>query len=270
VTATRKAAGYALDNDEPAAKAMLDALSDTLDRISQPRLIEVLARLPEEAERFWVPGAGNGSMSAWLADYAGPRAVVIASDIKPQHVRPHPQVRTLTHDLVRDPALSGPCHGIYCRCLIPHLHDPEAIVAKLVKVLPSGGALIIEDMGAAGQGQVLRSADPDLPFLYSLYQQGLLGMLTALGNDTSWALRAPLIMEAAGLTGVQTETRALSWRGGEAGCRLPIALSRQKQPELIATGNIDAAGLDQLRLGLADPGTVVLGNTLFSHVGYRP
>jgi Methyltransferase domain len=269
--------GYSLDNDQPGADVSLGHLSASLNSYSQDRLRRVLAKVAWSAgSGAWVPGAGDGSMAGWLADQIALADVVdhnvsgvIATDVKPQHVAEHPRVTVLRHDIAAEPPPATGLRLVYARCLLAHLPDRDRILPDVAKVLGVGGAVVVEEMGSAGPGVLLDCADADLPQLWDRYGQALRVMFDEAGNDGGWALRAAQVMRRAGLD-VHVEAFAQSWRGGTAGCLLPVTLSKQVQPRLLATGLIDAAGLERLRAGLADPQTRLLAPTLYSTVGYLP
>src|SRR3989337_280528 len=89
------------DNDAPAATEQLGLLSEILNR-------ETFSSLGEEVRgghgwRCWDVGAGDGSVSRWLAARVGTSGHVVASDIKPQHVPSHPRIEEIRHDLASDP-----------------------------------------------------------------------------------------------------------------------------------------------------------------------
>src|ERR1041384_429460 len=103
---------YAFNNDKPTAGSLLDALSEILDEFSQVRLTQ--AGVTEGARCLEV-GAGSGSIAAWMADQAGPSGEVIALDIKPQHVRPHPGVTIQRNNVSTDPLPDGEFDVIHAR-----------------------------------------------------------------------------------------------------------------------------------------------------------
>ncbi|HEX6499868.1 MAG TPA: class I SAM-dependent methyltransferase [Micromonosporaceae bacterium] len=256
---------YVLDNDEPTAVAMLDCLSGVLDELTTARLRE--AGVPVGGRCLEI-GAGNGSIAAWLADRVGIAGEVIATDVKPQHVRPHPRVEVLTHDICVDPLPEGQFDVIHARLVLAHLPARREILGRLVQALAPGGALLVEEWGAR-PGAVLAASDPDAAELYTRYQQALLDVFAAWGNDSGWAASVPRVMLAAGLVAVDTTAHARSWTGGTAGCRLPIAVSSELHEHLVNAG-MPASDLVRLRELLADPTLVLLGNLTYSTLGRRP
>ncbi|GAA0939635.1 class I SAM-dependent methyltransferase [Virgisporangium aurantiacum] len=278
---------YALDNDQRGAGISLAWLAQILDphtmRILEPRL--------EPGARVLELGAGTGSIARKVADivihepaaaagdhgdrsvlHAGPRGLVVATDLKPIHVQPtHPGVRVEKHDLRSQPVAGiggGPWDLIHARCLLAHLGRRDQLVAELAAVLAPGGYLVIEDWGGVGAGVVLRAPTGETEVLYSAYQQALRSYLQVHGNDGTWILRAYRLMVEAGLE-AEVLTGATSWVGGQAGCRLPIELSKQIEDQLIEHG-IALDDLRTLRTHLVNPDVTVMGNLTWSFVGRRP
>jgi SAM-dependent methyltransferase len=257
---------YALDNDRPTAPAILDHLSAILDEFSTARLVRAGVA---GGSRCLEVGAGNGSIAAWLADRVGPTGRVVATDLKPQHVRRHPRVETTAHNVIVDELPAGPYDVIHARLLLAHLPQRRAVLARLIEQLVPGGALVIEEWGAAGPACVVSAPNPAAAGLYGRYQRALLEVLRANGNDGTWAMRVSEAMADAGLTNVEAAVYARSWRGGTAGCLLPIAVARELREPLIQAG-ANAEDLDRLGQLLIDPQLLLMGNVTVSTIGYRP
>jgi SAM-dependent methyltransferase len=257
---------YALDNDRPTAPAVLDYLSAVLDEFTTGRLVRAGVA---GGSRCLEVGAGNGSIAGWLADRAGPTGRVVATDIKPRHVRPHPRLEVIEHNVIIDELPPGPYDLIHARLLLAHLPQRQAVLGRMVERLAPGGAVVIEEWGAAGPASVLTAPDPTAIGLHGRYQRALLEVLRAKGNDGTWAMRVTDAMSEAGLVDVEAAVYARSWRGGTAGCLLAATVSRELREPLIHAG---ASGQDLDRLGqlLVDPRLLLLGNLTVSTIGYRP
>jgi SAM-dependent methyltransferase len=255
---------YVLDNDEPTAEAMLDCLSGVLDDFTATRLEEAGIR---DGARCLELGAGNGSIAAWLAQRVGTEGMVLATDVKPRHVRPHPGVLVLSHDVTSDELPAGQFELVHARLLLAHLPERREVLKRLADALTPDGVLVIEEWGA-WPGRVLWAAQPDAAALYERYQTALLRVFASWGNDSSWAARVPAEMAAVGLVDVETMVHARSWRGGSPGCRLPVAVSRELREELVRAG-LSEADLDRLPDVMRDPELVLLGNLTWSTIGRR-
>ena len=256
---------YVLDNDAPTARQILGCLSLMLDEFSIARLAPVVP----VSGRCLELGAGNGSVACWLAERVGRYGDVIATDVKTRHIRRHPVVTMLRHDLAVEELPAGPFDVVHARLLLAHLPSRLDTLARLVGVLRPGGLLVVEEFGYAGRGEVLAGAGRAGVEVYQEFQQALADVHLQVGWDADWAVDAHAAMRSAGLSDVDTVTHARSWRGGSAGCLLSLAISRELRQHLIGVGMV-AGELDHLADLLTDPALVVMGDLLWSHLGRRP
>lgn len=263
---TVSAEAYVFDNDRPTAAEMLDHLSAILDPVTTRRLTRLGV---SDGWRCLEVGAGNGSIAGWLADQVGPTGQVIATDVNPVRVRAHPGVDVLRHDVSAEELPEGPFHVIHARLVLAHLPHRADVLFRMADRLARGGALVVEEWGATGPAVVLDAVDPDATGLLDRYQKALVAVLRAQGNDGTWALRVPAVMADAGLVNVDTELSARSWRGGTAGCRLPVTVGRDLRDRLTTSG-ITGGELDRLARILGDERTLVAGNLTASTAGNRP
>jgi SAM-dependent methyltransferase len=255
---------YALDNGRPTAPAVLDYLAEILDEFTRSRL--KLARVPAGGRCLEI-GAGNGSIAAWLARRVGPSGEVIATDIKPQHIRPHPRVEVREHNIATDDLPPGYFDVIHARLVLAHLPSRCELVEKLIAGLTPGGVLVIEDWGRL-TGMVLFSPVPDADGIYRRYQETLLRVLASAGTDTSWAEHMAGVMSGHGLADIDTVVNAASWRRATAGCLLPTVVARELRPKLIEVG-ATSKDLDALVEVMTHPDTLIVGNLTFSTIGRR-
>ena len=261
-----RAQSYALNNDAPTAQRILGCLSLMLDEFSIGRLVQ--AGVPLGARCLEV-GAGNGSVACWLAERVGWLGAVVATDVKPHLIRHHPGVSIVRHDIASDDLPVGPFDLVHVRLLLSYLPSRVQVLQRLVDVLRPGGFLLVEDFGYAGRSDVLTGGDRASVEIYGEFQAALAEVYAGSGADTGWALDAYEAMRSAGLADVDTVTHARSWRGGTAGCALPLALSVELREQLMAVGMVGRE-LDRLAEVLMDPGVVVMGDLLWSHLGRRP
>jgi SAM-dependent methyltransferase len=258
---------YALDNAVQGAGTMLDWLAQVLDENTKP----ILKPLIQSGARCLELGAGTGTVARFMCETAGPMSAVIATDINTKHVRPHPGVQIVKHDLLNDPLTFAvkEFDVIHARLLFAHLQTRDSLLPELVRLLRPGGYLVIEEWGGPGVGRVLDSPFPRTAELYAHYQDVLIKAFQDAENDPTWAPRVHAAMVKAGLEDVRTTTRATSWSGKTAGCRLPTTVSTQLELKLIELG-MSADDLAELREHLADPRVVLLGNLTWSMIGRKP
>jgi len=90
-------------------------------------------------------GAGNGSVSAWLAAKVGPSGHVVATDIDTRFLDrlsiPNLEVRRL--DVARD-GLGEGYDLVCCRALLHHVPERIDVVGRLAAAVKPGGVLLIE------------------------------------------------------------------------------------------------------------------------------
>jgi len=76
------------------------------------------------------------------------------------------------HDITKVPFPCGEAEVIFCRYLLTHLHDPEAIVERWATQLGAGGLLIIEEV------ETIRTAHP----VFACYLQIVEALLASQSN----------------------------------------------------------------------------------------
>lgn len=92
-------------------------------------------------------GAGNGSLSQWLASQVGPNGVAIATDIDTNLMAGlsanNLEIRRL--DVVHDEVTDAPFDLVLIRAVLHHLPERRAVVSKLVRWVKPGGWLFIQE-----------------------------------------------------------------------------------------------------------------------------
>lgn len=262
--ATRDPASpYAFDNDEPTAADLLGALGQMLDEFTISRLAK--AGVTEGARCLEV-GAGAGTIAAWLADRVGPTGTVIATDLKPQHVRAHPGVTVLRHNVVTEPLPDGPFDVIHARAVLQHLPERRDVLGKLTAALAPGGVLVLEELEALWGSAVLATPDPRAYAIFAGYEKALGSILSASGNDQTWGQRVHGAMRDLGLTEVDSEGWQRSWPGGSGAGLLVYSASTELHDKLVAAG-MTTEDLHLLRQLALDPRLVLRGILLLSTSG---
>jgi 2-polyprenyl-3-methyl-5-hydroxy-6-metoxy-1,4-benzoquinol methylase len=256
---------YAFSNDRPTAATLLDALGQMHDPFTITRLTEAGVA---PGSRWLEIGAGAGTIAGWLADQAGPDGEVIATDIRPQHIRDHAGVTVLEHNILSDPLPGGQFDGIHARAVLQHLPQRHEVLARLAGALKPGGVLVIEEMEVGWSRSVLATPDERLHEVVAHYETALSQVLRTAGNDPSWCRAVFGAMESLGLVGVDTQSWQGSWRGGTGAALLAQAGSTEQRERLIAAG-MTAEELDLLGELAMDPRTVLRGILLLSTIGRK-
>jgi SAM-dependent methyltransferase len=258
---------YTFDNNKDTGAPLLDHLSVMLDPFSRGQLLKAGVR---PGARCLELGAGAGTIAAWMADQVGPDGLVIATDIKPQHIVDHPGIQVVHHNLLVDPLPESKdgWNVIHARLVLAHLPSREQLVATLTGALAPGGALVLEEWKGSWDECVLSSPDSAAQELFTRYHVAFQSVLTSRGNDVRWAQRVNSVMRGAGLVDVETTVHARSWPGGSAGCQLPIATTTEIQDALIANG-LSREDLERMWELLRDPRLVIRDNLMFSTIGRK-
>jgi SAM-dependent methyltransferase len=92
-------------------------------------------------------GAGNGSLSEWIARQVGADGVAIATDVDPDLMKnasgSNLDVRAL--DVVAEEPHDGPFDLVVTRAMLHHLPQRREVVAKLTQWVRPGGWLFIQE-----------------------------------------------------------------------------------------------------------------------------
>jgi len=247
------------------SRSLLDDLAATLDPFTRRRLEEAGVR---PGARCLEVGAGAGTVARWLAEQVGPHGRVVATDVDPQPVPPHPSLTVVRHDIVADPLEEGAYDVVHARLVLAHLPQRERVLERLVAALAPGGVLVVEEFDPSWDRCVLHAPDPDVHRLFAEYHRALMATLRAAGTDPGWGRRLHHAMTEAGLTAVSTEFWARAWRGGEPGCRLAYVAAGHVRAQLVDNG-MSPSDIDRFRTLVLDPRLVIHGNLGVSAMGRR-
>ncbi|MEU4244052.1 methyltransferase domain-containing protein [Actinoplanes sp. NPDC026619] len=256
---------YVFSNDRPTARQLLDALGQMHDPFTIRRLTEAGVK---PGSRWLEIGAGAGTIAGWLADQVGPDGEVIATDVRPQHIREHSGVTVIQHNIVTDPLPAGQFDGIHARAVLQHLPERHEVLARLAGALKPGGVVVIEEMEAGWSRSVLSTPDERLHEITAHYEAALQQVLRTAGNDPTWCRSVFTAMEKLGLDEVDTQSWQGAWRGGTGAALLASAGSTEQRERLIAAG-MTAEELDLLAALGMDPRVVLRGILVLSTVGRK-
>ncbi len=122
----------------------LRLMSNVLDASSRYHLERIAIA---EGSRCLEIGAGNGSLSQWLAQRVGNKVMVTASDINIDLMRgiAVDNLKVIRLDVVKDQPPDAPYDLIVIRALLHHIPERRAVISRLVDWLKPGGWVLIQE-----------------------------------------------------------------------------------------------------------------------------
>jgi 2-polyprenyl-3-methyl-5-hydroxy-6-metoxy-1,4-benzoquinol methylase len=264
MTGTRQ--GYSFSNASPHAADHLQALAKLLD----PGTTQLLKSLVDLSGKNCLEvAAGGGSIARWLAAMVGEQGRVTAIDLDVSHIAPHPRLTILEHDITKGDPPGGPFDVIHVRLLLNHLPQRRQVLHRLAGLLAPGGLLVVEEWHPQTPSRmVAHAANTADKAVYMYFQDALLAVLAAHGNDRFWSMEALHAFIEEGLVDVDAQMTARAWRGGGPGCRLQQASLQQLRDELLAH-DLTPEQLDHVHQLLDDPQFVLFGHLLYATWGWR-
>ncbi|MGC1868698.1 MAG: class I SAM-dependent methyltransferase, partial [Pseudolabrys sp.] len=135
---------YVWQHDLKGESDRLRLMSDLLDPSSEFHLRRIGVAT---GWRCLEIGAGNGSLSQWLAQRVGPTGHVIASDIHTDLMIgiADSNLEVRKFDVVHDEPPDAPYDLVAIRALLHHLPERRAAVSKMVRWLKPGGQLFVQE-----------------------------------------------------------------------------------------------------------------------------
>jgi SAM-dependent methyltransferase len=132
---------YVLDHHREGERERLALMSRLLDPLHR-RQIEELGIGP--GARTLEVGAGNGSVSAWLAERIAPGGKAVALDLDLSLIDARaPNLEVRQGDILAGPVQPGGFDLVTARAMLHHVADAEAAIANLVASIRPGGALLL-------------------------------------------------------------------------------------------------------------------------------
>lgn len=194
-------------------------------------------------------GAGAGSIARAMADRAGPGNVV-ATDLSTDFLAPLREigVDVRQHDVRADDP-PGRFDLIHSRCVLEHLPDRAAVLARMVSWLAPGGWLLVESLATApalASHPRVRRAMEALEIVLS----------QSIGTDAAWARTLPLPLEGAGLIDCGSAGHVEPVRGGSPLARWLTATHRMFEQHAAELDAITQAELDEAYAAYETPSYV--------------
>lgn len=193
-------------------------------------------------------GAGNGSLSQWLADKVGPSGHVTATDIQPDLMdgiaRRNLEVRRF--DVVHDEPPLAPYDLVAVRALLHHLPERRAVVTRMARWLKPGGWLFVQEPDFYPTWTVEPSSQ-------KLFWERFLQWAQGHSIDYYVGRRIPGWVQADGLTDIQSEGHAILYNGGAPFAQWWDYGIREVADKLLSEGGVPQTTLDEFFALCRDP-----------------
>jgi 2-polyprenyl-3-methyl-5-hydroxy-6-metoxy-1,4-benzoquinol methylase len=202
-------ATYVWQHDLTGERERLRLMSDLLDPSSEFHLSRIGI---QTGWRCLEIGAGNGSLSQWLAGRVGFNGHVVASDIRTdlmEGINAGGNLQVLKFDVVNDDPPSAPYDLIAIRALLHHLPERRAVVSKMASWLKPYGWLFVQEPDFYPTWTV---EPPSQKQFWVLFLQ----WASTHQIDYYVGRKIPTWVQEEGLLNVNSEGHAILYNGGSA------------------------------------------------------
>jgi SAM-dependent methyltransferase len=193
-------------------------------------------------------GAGNGSLSQWLAHRVGSAGHVIASDIRTDLMDglAGGNLEVRRFDVVHDEPPEAPYDLIAIRALLHHLPDRRAVVARMASWLKPGGWLFVQEPDFYPTWTV---EPPSQEQFWDKFVQ----WAGSHSIDYYVGRRIPAWLQEEGLTDISSEGHAILYNGGSGFAAWWDYGIREVADKLRGEGGVPQSMLDEFFAAYRDP-----------------
>ncbi|GAA2360577.1 methyltransferase domain-containing protein [Saccharopolyspora halophila] len=223
------AQSYVFTNESPHSREQHRCVSAAYDAITTARLAET------GVTDGWCcldVGTGHGTVARWLAERVAPTGSVLATDISPGAIEPHPNLTVAVHDITADGLPAERFDLIAVRLLLQHFPQRAAVLDELVRALRPGGVLQVDELDA-GYEPVLLASDERL---YERFLRAKKTHMRSRGGNPEWGREAAGALRAAGLVDVDPQPYIGSRHAGSPELDLQLHHTHQLRDGLLAAG----------------------------------
>jgi SAM-dependent methyltransferase len=236
---------YVWQHDLKGERDRLRLMSDLLDPSSRFHLERIGVAAGWHCLEI---GAGNGSLSQWLAQRVGPTGHIVATDIRPDLMEgiAGGNLEVRKFDVVRDEPPDAPYDLVAIRALLHHLPERRAVVTRMARWLKPGGWLFIQE-----------------PDFYPTWTVGPPSQKHFWEQFIRWAdshqidyyvgRKIPAWVQAEGLLDICSEGHAILYNGGSGFAQWWDYGIREVAEKLKSEGGVAQATLDEFFKLCGDP-----------------
>jgi ubiquinone/menaquinone biosynthesis C-methylase UbiE len=193
-------------------------------------------------------GAGNGSLSQWLAQRVGPSGHVIATDIHTDLMQgiAGGNLEVRQFDAVHDEPPEAPYDLVAIRALLHHLPERRAVVARMVRWLKPGGWLFVHEPDFYPTWTV------EPPSQKQFWEQ-FIQWASSHQIDYYVGRKIPAWLQAERLLDISSEGHAILYNGGSGFAAWWDSGIREVADKLQREGGVSPATLDEFLRLYRDP-----------------
>ena len=193
-------------------------------------------------------GAGNGSLSQWLAQRVGPAGHVLATDIRPDLMDgiAGGNLEVRKFDVVHDEPHDAPYDLVAIRALLHHLPERRAVVSRMARWLKPGGWLFVQEPDFYPTWTV------EPPSQNQFWQQFI---RWADGHQIDYYVgrKIPAWVQTEDLRDISSEGHAILYNGGSGFAQWWDDGIREIADKLKSEGGVSPATLDEFFKLCTDP-----------------
>ncbi|MGC2052974.1 MAG: methyltransferase domain-containing protein [Pseudolabrys sp.] len=236
---------YVWQHDLKGESDRLRLMSDLLDPSSEFHLRRIGVAT---GWRCLEIGAGNASLSQWLAQRVGPTGHVIASDIHTDLMSgiAGSNLEVRKFDVVHDEPPDAPYDLVAIRALLHHLPERRAAVSKMVRWLKPGGQLFVQEPDFYPTWTV------EPPSQNQFWKQFIRWAATHQ-IDYYVGRKIPAWLQTEGLLNIKSEGHAILYNGGSGFAWWWDYGIREIADKLQSEGGVSQLSLDELFAFYRDP-----------------
>ena len=231
---------YVLDHHQQGERRRLALMSRLLDPAHRRHLTELGVRpgIKDPGGRL-----RNGSVSAWLAEQAGPACAAVAVDIDLSLAEASvPGLEFRRADIMAGPVDPGGFDLVTCRAVLHHLADADTAVRNLVASARPGGAVLLIEPDFL---PVMIAEPPEVRHFWD----GWLAWSRDQGIDFFLGRRLPGLLARLGLADVGATAETALYNGGSPWAGYWQQTVSELRPRLEESGRLGRAAIDAFSTG---------------------